>query len=94
MLKTYRVKGTQTPFPIDMMLHDQCWPAAPEDVTKIQNSFGFRHGRRVRWEINVISENANSPDVARWRTFGVEVIRIEEIETFKERQIRERRGRR
>jgi len=87
-MKKFTVKGQNTPFPIDMLRFDECWPASVEDSTKVSNSFGFRHGRRVRWELTLISPRQTSPTVDRWQSFAVEVVDEKDIETFKERKAR------
>ena len=73
-MKKFCVKGTQTPFPIDMLRFDECWPETVQDSEKIKNSFGYRHGRRVRWEINLVSKRNNVPTHDRWQSFAVEVV--------------------
>lgn len=90
-MKKFTVKGTQTPFPIDMLRFDECWPATVQDSDKIKNSFGFRHGRRVRWEITLVSKNNLSPTQDRWQSFAVEVVDDSEIESYKERKERKQK---
>jgi hypothetical protein len=77
-MKKFRVKGTQTPFPVDMLRFDECWPETVQDSEKIKTSFGFRHGRRVRWEITLLSNRDNVPTTDRWQQFAVEVCSEEE----------------
>ncbi len=78
-MKKFTVKGNNTPFPIDMLRFDECWPASVEDSTKISNSFGFRHGRRVRWELTLLSMRDNVPSADRWLSFAVEVVSVEDV---------------
>ncbi len=87
-MKKFTVKGINTPFPIDMLRHDECWPASIEDSGRLSNTFGFRHGRRVRWELTLISNRNNVPTVDRWLSFAIEIVHDEAIETFKERKAR------
>lgn len=77
-MKRFTVKGINTPFPIDMLRFDECYPASVQDSTKIANSFGFRHGRRVRWELTLMSGRDTVPTVERWLSFAVEVVHEEE----------------
>jgi hypothetical protein len=78
-MKRFTIKGVNTPFPIDMLRHDECWPATVQDSEKIKISFGYRHGRRVRWQLDLISKNDGSPSVERWLSFSVEVVSDEKI---------------
>ncbi len=84
-MKRFKVKGTNTPFPIDMLRFDECWPETVQDSTKISNSFGFRHGRRVRWELTLISKRNTVPTVERWQSFAIEIIADEKIKDKKEK---------
>ncbi len=84
-MKRFIVKGTQTPFPIDMLRFDECWPATVQDSDKIKNSFGFRHGRRVRWQIQLVSKRNNVPTEERWNSYAVEVVGEERIPERPER---------
>lgn len=92
-MKKFTVKGQNTPFPLDMLRFDECWPASVEDSTTMANSFGFRHGRRVRWQLTLISPRQESPTVDRWQSFAIEVIDDKDIETFKERKARNKEER-
>lgn len=78
-MKKFTVKGNNTPFPIDMLRFEECWPDTVQDSTKISNSFGFRHGRRVRWELTLLSSRDSVPTVDRWLSFAVEVVSVEEV---------------
>ena len=87
-MKKFTVKGVNTPFPLDMLRHDECWPGSVADSQKMANSFGFRHGRRVRWELTLISHRKDVPSVERWQSFAVEIVQDGEIESYKERRDR------
>lgn len=78
-MKRFTIKGVQTPFPVDMLRFDECWPETVQDSEKIKNSFGFRHGRRVRWEVNLVSKNNNVPTVDRWQSFACEVVQEKRV---------------
>ncbi len=78
-MKRFTVKGNNTPFPIDMLRFEECWPASVQDSTKISNSFGFRHGRRVRWELTLLSGRDTAPTTDRWLSFAVEVVSVEDV---------------
>jgi len=78
-MKRFIVKGTNTPFPVDMLRHDECWPETVKDSTAIANSFGFRHGRRVRWQLTLLSNRDHVPTSDRWRSFSVEVVSSEKV---------------
>jgi len=87
-MKRVTVKGINTPFPIDMLRFDECWPATVEDSGKLANTFGFRHGRRVRWTLTLVSNRKDTPSVDRWQSFSVEVEDVTDVESFKERRAR------
>lgn len=78
-MKKFRVKGTQTPFPIDLLRREECWPETIQDSEKIKNSFGFRHGRRVRWEVGLVSMRNTDPDVSLWESYACQVCGSERI---------------
>ncbi len=84
--KRFTVKGTQAPFPVDMLRHDEAWPETPADSNTIKTSFGFRHGRRSRWECRLISTAPSAPDVERWGEFSVEVKDVKHVEQGKPRR--------
>ena len=92
-MKKFTVKGINTPFPIDMLRHDECWPASVEDAGRLSNTFGFRHGRRVRWQLTLISNRQNVPSVERWQSFAIEIVDDKDIESFKERKLRNKKER-
>ena len=89
-MKKFRVKGQNTPFPLDMLRFDECWPATVEDSQRMSNSFGFRHGRRVRWELTLISNRQTVPTVDRWLSFAIEVIDDTDVESLAERKARKK----
>lgn len=78
-MKKFTVKGNNTPFPIDMLRFDECWPASVQDSTKISNSFGFRHGRRVRWELELLTARDTAPTEDRWLSFAVEIVGVQSV---------------
>ena len=90
-MKKFTVKGINTPFPIDMLRFDECWPASVEDSGKLSNTFGFRHGRRVRWQLTLISTRQDAPTVDRWLSYSIDVVEDEDVETYKERKIRKKK---
>jgi len=92
-MKKFTVKGINTPFPIDMLRFDECWPAQVEDSGRLANTFGFRHGRRVRWELTLLSNRNDVPTTERWNSFAIEVTNDNVIETFKERKERNKKER-
>jgi len=87
-MKRFTVKGMNTPFPIDMLRFDECWPASVEDSSRLSNTFGFRHGRRVRWTLTMVSNRQNVPTVDRWLSFACEVEDITDVESQKEKRVR------
>ncbi len=87
-MKRFTVKGINTPFPIDMLRFDECYPESVEDSSKLSNTFGYRHGRRVRWTLTLVSERDTSPSVERWQSFAVEVVDVTDVETYKEKRAR------
>jgi hypothetical protein len=68
--RTFVVTG-KGPFPIDMLRHDQCYPAAPADVDSIEFSLRPKD-RPVKRKI-MLSTHAH-PNVDRWNSFGWSVI--------------------
>lgn len=56
----YYVTG-RGPFPVDMLRHDACWPAGPEDATRLLTEEGER-------SIRFTSHRPPEPD--RWWSFG------------------------
>jgi hypothetical protein len=92
-MKRFTVKGINTPFPIDMLRFDECWPETVTDSGKLANTFGFRHGRRVRWTLTLVSNRDDAPTIDRWQSFSVEVVDQTGIETFKERKARKKEER-
>ncbi len=65
----FKVRG-RTPFPLDMLRHDECWPEVEEDVVRIEQS------RELSIEALTVSLETwhSSPTVARWASFGWEVL--------------------
>ena len=57
----YHVLGDGN-FPMDMLRHDQCWPAYGCDVDKISSA---KKGRRY-----VKLRSHKEPTEARWKSFG------------------------
>jgi len=78
-MKRFTVKGINTPFPIDMLRFDECWPATVEDSGKLANTFGFRHGRRVRWQLTLVSMRDTVPTADRWLSFAIEVVSVDDV---------------
>ena len=87
-MKKFTVKGINTPFPIDLLRFDECYPATVEDSSKLANTFGYRHGRRVRWTLTLVSNRNDAPTIDRWESFAVEVVDVTDVETFKEKRAR------
>jgi len=57
-----------------MLRRDRCWPAELSDSEQIQASYGDRSGRARRWQMTLVSDNEDAPDIAAWRSFGIAVI--------------------
>ena len=73
-LKRFIVGGRTVGFPIEMLRQDRCWPAEKEDSEHIQASYGDRSGRARRWQVMLVSVNQDAPDIAAWRSYGIDVI--------------------
>lgn len=66
----YRVRG-KGKFPIDMLRYDSCWPRTPEDVWFIDMNAEDPDYRKSR---DVCLSSNHAPTIARWNSFGWEVI--------------------
>jgi hypothetical protein len=58
----------KSPFPLDMLRRDQCWPAAEEDAAQIYDSL-TREGRRT-FGVMLYMTGTLPPNVKRWESFG------------------------
>jgi hypothetical protein len=65
-LYKFKVSG-RTMFPLDMLRHDQCWPANREDVETIRAKTATINGT-ARSAILLTCADGNTP--ARWTNFG------------------------
>lgn len=63
-LKTFAVEGP-TPFPIDMLRYDSCWPASEYDSADLQR---VRDADRI--SIVLATNSHSAPSVDRWRSYG------------------------
>lgn len=63
------VRGTNRPFPIDMLRYDCCWPARPEDVALIQCPLSQRE-KVCYIRLNTLK---GPPTADRWASFGWEI---------------------
>ena len=61
---TFTVEGS-SPFPIDMLRYDLCWPAKADDAAWIPRSGSGRH-------INL--KGLKTPTIGRWESFGWKVV--------------------
>lgn len=65
----FRVRG-HFQFPLDMLRYDQCWPVSESsDVPAIYRSID-----RDTTQETVELQGLNMPTVARWKSFGWEVV--------------------
>lgn len=53
-------------FPMDMLRHDQCYPADVEGSSRIHNNEECRYRRSVK----LVGHNRLGPTVGRWSSFG------------------------
>lgn len=59
------------PFPVDMLRHDQCWPATSTDAASIAVSIDWQsYGDDTR---HVVLIGLNDPTGPRWESFGWKV---------------------
>jgi hypothetical protein len=60
-------------FPIDMLRHDSCWPATPEDSLTIMLSFAHRATAAAPFAVELRSASESviekGPTDAYWRSF-------------------------
>ena len=69
---TVEVKGA---FPVDMLRYDRCYPASEEDAKAIARSLA-RPGREpCRVTVKALSPSREHWKKARWRSFGVVVVK-------------------
>lgn len=73
MKKDYRftVEG-QSPFPLDMLRYDACWPAANSDVEEIRLS--LLSDTHIEAPLRVALISRSKPTHLRWAAFGWQVI--------------------
>lgn len=59
------------PFPFDMLRHDGCWPASPQDAAQVgvtrEPGADCYHNDR---EVTLYTVSPGSPCVGRWNSFG------------------------
>jgi hypothetical protein len=65
---TITVTG-MTPFPIDMLRYDACWPASSVDSGKIDASIKRANAEPLEISLTVAA-GYSGPTVARWASFG------------------------
>ena len=74
---TFSVQG-ESPFPLDMLRHDGCWPADTESVWNIYIS--ITHGaiqsslKSAPARPTIRLRSTEKPTVARWASFGWRVL--------------------
>lgn len=64
---------------IDMMRYDCCWPASEDDSRKLEKSQAFG-GERTALDhvVKFFSVGSHAPTIARWQSFGCEVLAVGE----------------
>lgn len=61
-------------FPYDMLRYDYAWPVSEhDDVPKLAVDWSSNNGLKKR-RVRLMSREANTPTVDRWRSFGWAVI--------------------
>lgn len=81
----YTVRGTG-PFPIDMLREDGSSPYSEQDSERIGLSLDERQQTHYDFQITLIKHNGYqhsrwNPNSAKWKSFGWEVISVEEKRT-------------
>lgn len=71
-LKSVTVRGANL-FPIDMLRYDEAYPYSEEDSHRIARD--FNSGAEELRDVEL--RTMNMPNVARWASFGWEVVRVE-----------------
>jgi hypothetical protein len=65
---TFCVAG-RAEFPMDMLRHDQCWPAYSDDAARL-----YGDATADRRTVRLQTWNRTSPNVRRWASFGWVVV--------------------
>lgn len=73
VLYRFKVSG-HSPFPVDMLRYDRCFPASEHDSGLITSTIRYEHEGSLTVELLTYQEKKYwHPQDGRWRSFGWEV---------------------
>jgi hypothetical protein len=74
MRSRFVVEGA-SPFPVDMLRYDGCWPATEADSYAIHRTFVDPYNERI--QITLTSDQHPTATAGRWKSFGWSVVKHE-----------------